>query len=222
MSSAISIFCDGLCEPTNPGGWACWAWLARSPGGKVLQERYGCLGHGSGLTGNRAEYQAVIEALRYTVTRLDLLAERGLGVVVHSDRQLVINQITGAYRVNQAHLAGLRQQVVELEDQIITFGIPVSFVWIPREQNADADALTREAYQEARQGGPPLAPGEYAIPAGEAPQTCGSCGAAIVWTRTTTGRAVPLSLALVEERGGLRVTKTHFVDCPESRQWKRS
>lgn len=68
---------------------------------------------------------------------------------------------------------------------------------------------------------PQLGPGEYLIPIGADVETCRSCGASIVWTKTPAGKAVPLSLALVEERGGVKVTKTHFVDCPDGRGWKR-
>lgn len=222
MQSVITIQCDGLCEPRNPGGWACWAWLARSPKGAILQSASGCLGHGPEMTNNRAEYAAVIEALIYAGGRLDLLAERGLGLVVQSDSQLVINQITGAYRINQAHLATLRQHIVQLEGRFVDRGISLTFTWIPREQNTDADALTRKAYREARGETTELEPGEFVIPSDANIQTCRSCGANIVWAKTPAGKPVPLSLALVEERAGLRIAKTHFADCQQSREWRRS
>lgn len=222
MNDAIAIFCDGLCEPQNPGGRACWAWLARSPRGKVLRGGYGCLGVGPGMTNNLAEYHAVLNALRYTITRLDLLIEKRLSVAVYSDSQLVIRQINRAYACNKLELAALRDEVYALVEQAGAAGVRISFDWIPREQNTEADALSRRAYQEARAADPKLAPGEYAIPATAAPEQCRSCGAAIVWAKTAGGKAIPLSLALAEERGGKRITKPHFVDCPESRQWKRS
>lgn len=149
-NNTLMLFCDGLCEPTNPNGWACWAWLARSPQGKRLREAYGCLGHGEGMSNNRAEYQAVIEALRYTITRADVLYDRGMGVTLYADSQLVIRQITGVYATRQPHLADLRGQVLALADELGRAGVSTEFIWIPREENADADALTRRAYQEAR------------------------------------------------------------------------
>lgn len=218
---AITIFCDGLCEPRNPGGWACWAWVAYSPKRAQLRSAHGCLGHGAGMTNNRAEYTAVINALRYALSRIDLLVEREIGMAIQSDSQLVINQIAGAYRVNQAHLAELRSDVVHLESRFTARGVPITFTWIPREQNTVADALSRKAYQEARGERPELEPGEFVLPESVTPEQCRSCGAVIVWTRTPTGKPVPLSLALVEQHGALKVAKTHFVDCPESRQWKR-
>ena len=36
MDAPLVIFCDGLCEPVNPGGYACWAWLlSRYPAATV-------------------------------------------------------------------------------------------------------------------------------------------------------------------------------------------
>jgi ribonuclease HI len=40
----ISVFCDGLCEPCNPGGWACWAWLALDDSGSLISQRQGQVG----------------------------------------------------------------------------------------------------------------------------------------------------------------------------------
>lgn len=146
----LMIFCDGLCEPANPNGWACWAWLARSPSGKRLREAYGCLGHGEGMTNNVAEYAAINDALRYTLGRTAMLAERDMGVTFYSDSQLVINQIAGKWACNAPGLRELRENAVRHAEALIIAGVRVSFEWIPREQNMDADALTRKAYQEAR------------------------------------------------------------------------
>lgn len=153
-NNTLMLFCDGLCEPRNPGGWACWAWLARSPKGNRLREDSGCLGHGDGMTNNLAEYRAVIEALTYTLTRAQMLYERQMGVTVYADSQLVIRQITGEYATRQPHLIELRKEVLALADELGRAGVPVEFIWMPREENADADTLTRKAYQEARRRQP--------------------------------------------------------------------
>lgn len=147
----LALYCDGLCEPTNPNGYACWAWLAKSPEGKTVRSAYGCLGHGAGMSNNLAEYEAVLRALRHTAGRVELLVERGLSVRVHADSQLVIRQIGGEYRCNAEHLIPLRDEARELADIVRGFGVPIEFVWIPRELNEEADALSRRAYREARQ-----------------------------------------------------------------------
>lgn len=150
QNNSLMLFFDGSCEPSNPGGYACWAWLARSPKGNRLREAYGCLGQGEGMSNNKAEYEAVIQALTYTCTKAQMLAEREMGVTVYGDSQLVIRQILGEYRARQPHLMELRGEVLALVEQLAQAGVPCEFVWIPREQNMDADALTRKAYQEAR------------------------------------------------------------------------
>jgi hypothetical protein len=64
-------------------------------------------------------------------------------------------------------------------------------------------------------------PGEYPLPAGEAPGTCRSCGAPIVWTVTDAGRRIPLDLATARRCGAQRVALTHFATCPDGRQWRK-
>jgi ribonuclease HI len=221
LDNDLMINCDGLCEPTNPGGWACWAWLARSPKGNRLKEAYGCLGNGPEMTNNRAEYAAVLNALRYTASRLDMLAEREMGVTVYSDSQLIINQIRGIYRVNHPHLADLRADVVSLANNFIDRGVRIGFEWIPREQNADADALTRKAYQDARGLPADARVGEFEIPEDARPTTCRSCGAGMVFIRTAAGKALPLSLATVVDRGGKRYALAHFADCAQAKEWSK-
>ena len=57
------VYCDGLCEPVNPGGYACWAWVAVEDDA-VRARQSGCIGRGDGMTTNLAEYRALLEALR--------------------------------------------------------------------------------------------------------------------------------------------------------------
>lgn len=66
-----------------------------------------------------------------------------------------------------------------------------------------------------------LQPGEYPVPEGDWTH-CASCGAAIIWTRTPAGRAIPLALGTAREVTGQRVAMTHFVDCPHKDEWRRT
>jgi ribonuclease HI len=149
-NNTLLLYCDGLVEPCNPGGWGCWAWLAIGPNGKRLRDARGCVGRSPDVTNNKLEYQAVIEALTYTVAKAPMLGERGIRVLVRSDSQLVIKQVLGEWGCNTPHLVPLRDKVQGLADTLNVVGVPVAFEWIPREENAEADALTRQAYQEAR------------------------------------------------------------------------
>jgi hypothetical protein len=66
-----------------------------------------------------------------------------------------------------------------------------------------------------------LQPGEYVLPDGET-TACASCGAAIIWTRTPGGRAIPLSMATKRQCGEKWMAMTHFTDCPHRREWRRT
>ena len=80
------IYADGCCEPSNPGGYACWGWVA-AEGGQEIASGSGCIGHGPSMTNNLAEYRAVIEALRWAY-------KQGVqGVAVKTDSQLVVKQV---------------------------------------------------------------------------------------------------------------------------------
>jgi probable phosphoglycerate mutase len=98
-------------------------------GGRVVAEIADGLGE---TTNNVAEYTAVIEGLRKA---LDLGAAR---VHLRSDSQLLINQLTGAYRVRTAHLVPLHAEVRQLAGR---FGGGVTYEHVPRERNTEADRL---------------------------------------------------------------------------------
>ena len=137
----IALYFDGLCEPRNPGGWACWSWIAYADGQRV-DEDSGCLGHGPGMTNNVAEYQAAIEALTWAHQHAD-----GASIELCGDSLLVINQVRGQWKCNAEHLQPLRDRMVELVNET-----GAQLRWIPREENTEADALCWRAYREARGG----------------------------------------------------------------------
>lgn len=62
-------------------------------------------------------------------------------------------------------------------------------------------------------------PNEYEVPDRAQHGECRSCHAAIIWTRTAAGKAMPLSVATIETRDGVRYALPHFVDCPEAKDW---
>jgi len=86
-------------------------------------------------TNNQAEYKALIAALEKAVS---LGAET---ISIHSDSQLMVRQLTGRYRVRKEELKPLFQHAVRLLSSVKEFTI----THIPREQNAEADALANKA-----------------------------------------------------------------------------
>jgi len=63
--------------------------------------------------------------------------------------------------------------------------------------------------------------GEYEIPPGATPTRCHTCDAGMIWVSTPKGRAMPLSVATIEERDGSRFALSHFADCPEAKEWSK-
>lgn len=77
--------------------------------------------------------------------------------------------------------------------------------------------------QKARQAprAPAPRPNEYAIPADATPLQCRSCGAGMVFIQTPAGKALPLSVATIQERDGVRYALPHFADCKDSKLWSK-
>jgi len=124
------IFTDGVAEP-NPGPAAIGAAI-KDEQGKLIASISQPIGR---ATNNQAEYRAVIAALEKAI---------GLGadqVDMRSDSELVVNQINGRYRVKNAALKSLHQQVKQLQSQLKGFTI----TYIPRRQNKEADSLAGKA-----------------------------------------------------------------------------
>lgn len=102
------------------------------------------------MTNNLAEYTALTEALKYTCAQADMLKQRGVTVEIKSDSQLIVNQVNGAWRVGNENLLDHHKLATDLIAMLIEYAVPVTLEWIPREQNEEADALTRAAFKEAR------------------------------------------------------------------------
>lgn len=87
-------------------------------------------------TNNQAEYRALIAGLEKAI---------GMGArraAVASDSELLVRQINGQYKIKNAGLRPLYQEVVRLIGSFESFQINC----VPREQNAEADALANKAF----------------------------------------------------------------------------
>lgn len=138
MDNKYIIYCDGLCEPTNPNGYACWAFVV-TQNEKVIYHNEGCVGHGEGMTNNIAEYHSLLNALLYCFRSKVFQAQ------IRMDSQLVVNQVNGDWKCNKESLRQLLARCargMEIVDANLT--------WIPREQNEIADKYSRVAYNKSR------------------------------------------------------------------------
>ena len=134
-SSAVTdhllIACDGGSRG-NPGPAAIGAVVRDAQTGELLASVSEHIGV---ATNNVAEYQALVSALE---TAAKLGATR---VTIQADSQLVIRQLEGSYRVRQPHLKPLFDRVRAL----LAPYDDVELRHVPREENAEADALVNAA-----------------------------------------------------------------------------
>ena len=99
------------------------------------RDREEVMGYLGSTTNNVAEYAALIAVLT-------LAADRGVQkLVVYSDSQLLVRQITGAYRVKAPHLKPIFLQALKLRQTIPQFTIE----HVARQDNREADRLANQA-----------------------------------------------------------------------------
>ena len=130
----------------NPGLSGAGAVVIDAASGNILREISEAVGI---ATNNVAEYSAVIFALE-AAFEIDPAAE----IVVRMDSKLVVEQMSGRWKIKHPDMLSLGARVQELIS-----GKNVEFVWIPREQNVLADALANKAMDG--EPAPTAAAGEF-------------------------------------------------------------
>jgi ribonuclease HI len=136
----VRIHCDGLCEP-NPGGLATYGFVIEEQEEARWREIHrakGVAARGQGATNNVAEYTAAIRALRWLADE----ARTEVSVALYSDSQLLVNQLSGNWRVKSPQIRLLWSEARELLDRFVDSHA----TWVPREQNEPADGLSVEVY----------------------------------------------------------------------------
>ena len=133
----LSVFSDGASRG-NPGP-AGIGGLARNAAGEIVLEVWEYLGE---TTNNVAEYYALIRILEES-------AKLGCdSVKVHTDSQLVANQVVGSFKVKSQALRPLVARVRALLDDYRT----VQVDYIPREKNIECDRLANRGINEGLAG----------------------------------------------------------------------
>ncbi|HYO03216.1 MAG TPA: bifunctional RNase H/acid phosphatase [Mycobacterium sp.] len=118
----------------GPAGYGAVVWSAGRE--RVLAESKASIGR---ATNNVAEYRGLIAGLQEA-------AEMGAtDVVAQLDSKLVVEQMSGRWRVRHPDLIPLRQRALELARAFDD----ITYKWIPRAKNAHADGLANEAMDAA-------------------------------------------------------------------------
>lgn len=132
--SQVLIYTDGGARG-NPGPAAAGVVIID---GETKAEMKAYLGDRQ--TNNWAEYEAVILALGKALEML--LINRD--IEFRLDSKLVVEQLMGNWKIKEPEL---KKQAQKVRDLLTNFG-DVTFTYIPREENTEADRLVNEALDE--------------------------------------------------------------------------
>jgi ribonuclease HI len=126
---------DGLAEPTNPGVGT-FGYVIYQEGRKIAEAGEFVA---ENVTNNYAEYSGLVAAL----TTLKKKGATRDSVTVKSDSQLLVNQMKGLWKGTGGGYGGKYKEALDLS----RFFRNITYEWVPREQNEEADLLSRIAYE---------------------------------------------------------------------------
>jgi probable phosphoglycerate mutase len=135
MARRLVVEADGGSRG-NPGPAAYGALVRDAETGEVLAEAAAEIGV---ATNNVAEYRGLIAGLR-AARAIDPGAE----VDVRLDSKLIVEQMSGRWKIKHADMRAL---ALEARDLLPTTS--VTYTWVPREENRDADRLVNAALDGA-------------------------------------------------------------------------
>jgi len=121
----------------NPGNAGYGALVRDAVSGEVLAERADSVGIASN---NVAEYSGLVAGLK---AALDI--DPGAEVTVRLDSKLLVEQMTGRWRIKSSDLRRLALEVRDVVAEVSAAGGSVTYTWIPRTENGAADALANSA-----------------------------------------------------------------------------
>jgi len=116
----------------NPGPAAFGAVVRDAGSGRILAERASFLGT---CSNNVAEYSGLLAGIETA-----LAIDRQAVLEVRMDSRLVIQQMAGHWKLKHPDMRRLAGQATQLLE-----GVSVTFTWVPRAENGDADRLANEA-----------------------------------------------------------------------------
>lgn len=145
----VEMYFDGACEPVNPGGTASFGYIIKR-NDEVMTCGSGIFGSGNGMTNNIGEYQGLIEGIKALIGLN--IKER---VTIFGDSNIVCNVVSKKWgwnrkktiwnpHKNALHLKPLLEEALNLLKNI-----DYEIKWIPREDNWQADELSKKPLIDA-------------------------------------------------------------------------
>ena len=134
---------DGMCQPVNPGGVACYGFTIHEKRNNEIHQIYEEGGiafepFSKESSNNVAEYIALIKLLEWLLAK----GYNKFSIFIKGDSQLIINQLSGKYKVKSEKLKIYFDKTKILIKKFENLQIE----WIGREKNNAADTLANKAY----------------------------------------------------------------------------
>jgi probable phosphoglycerate mutase len=117
----------------NPGVAAGGAVVVDESTGVLIAQIGVYVGH---ATNNVAEYSGMLAGVKFAIEH----SSDDVGIVVRMDSKLVVEQMSGRWKIKHPDMA-----VLAAEAKSIIGNRAVSFVWVPRLDNARADAMANRS-----------------------------------------------------------------------------
>lgn len=117
----------------NPGIAAGGAVVVDESTGVVIAQIGVYVGH---ATNNVAEYSGMLAGVKFAIEH----SSEDVDIVVRMDSKLVVEQMSGRWKIKHPDMA-----VLAAEAKSIIGSRAVSFVWVPRLDNARADAMANRS-----------------------------------------------------------------------------
>jgi len=136
QTKTLHIYTDGGSRG-NPGEAALGVYILDS-----RKQAVASIGKRLGVaTNNVAEYSAIVEGLSWVLLNKKNLSGL-LKIDLFMDSQLAAAQLNGLYKIKNAKLRDLLFEIKKKEAEI---GTPITYTFIPREKNKNADRLVNMA-----------------------------------------------------------------------------
>lgn len=129
----LTVFTDGASRG-NPGEASYGFVITNEKGNKIYEEGK----YIGAATNNIAEYTAVLKALEYIRKKL---FHKSLGLFFFMDSRLVVEQLSGRFKIKSGNLKPLIIRIKEFEENFKS----VKYTHVPREKNIQADFMANLA-----------------------------------------------------------------------------
>ena len=150
--SVITSYFKGSCEPVNPGGTESYAFIIFKDGNRVYYEANLVWPHFLSLPNivfkpvvtciNASQYYACIFLLTYLLQN----GYKDESILVYGDSKLVINQMSGIWKIGQGHYLFLGHYCKEV---LLKLFKDIKFQWFSGEDNFMADKLSKDVLKDA-------------------------------------------------------------------------